>query len=173
MTNTNKHLFLKHLQVSQGWMTQADDVSRADLVKLGCSLNFELIEFILCPKLPGEALLTMMAEKQESNWKQMRPPKMEACNWSFPPLFHWPKQTSWLDPTSSRGGGGKLHSGSNGRDYKITWQRVWRLKPVSQWATPTVALKNFSRKMQTDRRHPSLGQCSSMDLIPTVDQSLY
>lgn len=75
MTYTNKHLFLKHLQVGRGWMKQAG-VSREDLAKPGSSLQFELIEFILSPKPPGEALLTTMAGMPESNWKQMRPPNM-------------------------------------------------------------------------------------------------
>lgn len=51
-------------------------VSREDLAKPGSSLQFELIEFILSPEPPGEALLTTMAGMPESNWKQMRPPNM-------------------------------------------------------------------------------------------------
>lgn len=51
-------------------------VSRADLAQLGSSLQFELIVFILSPEPPGEALLSMVAEMQESNWKQTRPPNL-------------------------------------------------------------------------------------------------
>lgn len=73
MTYTNKHLFLKHLQLGWEWMIQAG-VSWEDLAKLGSSLQVELIVFILGPRLPGEALLTVMAEMPESSWKHARPP---------------------------------------------------------------------------------------------------
>lgn len=49
-------------------------VSWEDLAKLGSSLQVELIVFILGPRLPGEALLTVMAEMPESSWKHARPP---------------------------------------------------------------------------------------------------
>lgn len=51
----------------QAGVSQADLLRAVGLAKLGSSLQVRLIVFILGPRLPGEALPTVMAEMQEDN----------------------------------------------------------------------------------------------------------
>lgn len=81
MTDTNKHLSLKHLRA---WMTQpcvsrTDLLPAAGLARLGSLLEVKFTVFVLGAQLPGEALLIVMVEVQERNYKHGTLPKA----WAF------------------------------------------------------------------------------------------